>query len=986
LNSPFFLKPRNRDASSQKHAVLSKLVSTQLAELEQPPGVQNHQDSEIARELPASSGRKWVAVSCLLTISIAAMAIFAFLHVHESNLTTTASENTQAVFHKAIEYDAAVSSVSPTERRSAIDQARKELGNAIAILGSEEDSTHIPQLRRLLIKRLLQLGGNWCREAERQIVLLNETPGNPTAVKWMALAMVGQFQKSTSDDRNPDKFKKHSDYWNWLSHQKPGQTLLRAIELNPTDVQLLANLVEISSGNLTAFQFSGSNRELNQAWLRERVARKLIKIEANEDSRSCLIRYRFQRNNGNLSQGLSDLARGFKKAANRLQDPVDLDELIVEDQQSMWLDSFLPSTFWDYMLVKELGTSTSDSTVATKCFRLLATIEANWIPSKIREETCVAAGEHFHAHDNQEEAIQIWRAGLTNINANSVALNSAVAEATISSDTETISSETKLTALNRLQNSIELAAVRLANSPFAESSNADRRAKHHEIQVARWKMNLLKSELEYSSNQSLKAIEILESTLASQLEVETSRRVNALVRLAELYDEQGASDNAAATFDRAISLSPENYELRVQSAEAWNRVGDRQRSTDQWMMVGQSDSIGLRIASLEALFEFELTRPKSEQRLDKIRTSVGQIRKQIGRSDEGSVDKAWLGRLALLEFSLPPTGVEVQSHLDSPELSTSISNLASEFKNDEAVQRFAAEYFAAHGDQEQSITAIKRIEFFSGKNSFAAVVAQSRIEATSGQIKIACQRLRDHANEHTEDSERALLIASSWARQFEEYELAYELLLDIPPSRHSAFILYSIASAAKELPSDGRVAQSQNLRPIELALKWKSRLENFEGDTGSWWKFLEATWLVDHIQSGQVEVGTDDPRLVQSRILLSQLNNTRPYWNKVMSLEGAIYAVELNPIQAIKHLKRGIAAGDDRIQTKQLLLHQMQLLDPSNAPNKRNFASNFSTFSPASVEIFLHAHACLKRNLKDLPARYVAEHSFAKKLVFKIRK
>jgi hypothetical protein len=183
--------------------------------------------------------------------------------------------------------------------------------------------------------------------------------------------MVGQFQKSTSDDRNPDKFKKHSDYWNWLSHQKPGQTLLRAIELNPTDVQLLANLVEISSGNLTAFQFSGSNRELNQAWLRERVARKLIKIEANEDSRSCLIRYRFQRNNGNLSQGLSDLARGFEKAANRLQDPVDLDELIVEDQQSMWLDSFLPSTFWDYMLVKELGTSTSDSTVATKCFASL---------------------------------------------------------------------------------------------------------------------------------------------------------------------------------------------------------------------------------------------------------------------------------------------------------------------------------------------------------------------------------------------------------------------------------------------------------------------------------------------------------------------------------------------------------------------------------------------------------------------------------------
>ena len=981
--------------TEKKHAFLAFMITEQLADLEEknaitdsnhttPPPWSNHPQ---ATSMPSRSRFTVGRTAGFFGLSI--VAVGALVYVSSSGQgseRTIAVEDTSKIVQHAIECDAEVDFALLANRESSIDDARQELGNAIAKLGTE-NSEHAQQLRRLQIPRLLQLGGSWCREAERQIVLLDEAAGNPDATKWMALALVGQLRSVESNHTNSKEYDQHSEFWLWLSNQKPGEALLKAIELNPMDVELLANLVEISEKHLDAFEFSGSNRDANRKLLRERVSQKLVAIELNEDSRSRLILHRFKLSDGNSSSLPESpvLSAGFKAAASRLEGQNYSAELVVEDPQNMWLDFSLPNKFWDYVLVKELAASTSSSTVASDCYHLLMRIESSWVPTFLREDMYLAAGNQFLALGDSNEAIRIWDSGIANTGSDSFRLIGAVADVTIKSDKAELSSEKMLGALKQFRSSIELTALRLANSPYSDELSADRRRSHREIQTARWNLNVLDAIYQTKLGHKRKAIDLLEAALASQPDVDRSERVDSLIRLAKLYEEQSASGNAAAALDRAISLEPSNMELRAQAAEVWGRVGDRQRANHHWQRVSRAEDAGLalKIMSLEALFESELSVPTAEQRFSKIRSAVEAVRKQIVDSEGDSNNEDWRGRLTILEFALPPNGVDIHTHLGSLELKDEIESLASELKENIAVQRFAADFFAAHDNQELAMAAIKRIESFAGKKSFAAVVAQARLEAAAGKIETACQRLHYHAKQYTVDSERAHLIASSWASQDGQHELAYKLLLTIPLSKRSAFILYSIANAAKQLPPDAQVVKDPNMSPFELAEFWKTKLKAMEGETGTWWKLLEATWLIDQLHNDPAAVSQDDPRLTKIKTLVSQLKTSRPYWNKVMSLEGAIFAAEQKPSQAIEHLKRAIASGDNRMQTHRLLNVQLELLSPSHPSPYQKNANQFSRPSSASVDIFLHAHACLREKLKDLPVRYVAERSFTNNWVIK---
>ena len=981
-----------RRKTENKHSVLSALLTKQL-ELE-------HFDVtkpiNLNSSAPKKLGFRSKAVIASVALGLCILLTASRYRNDKSTIPGNGDESSNEFVQEAIHSDANVDSDLPSQRRFKIDQSRKLLGDAIARLGSS-DFRQSQQLRRLLIPRLLQLGGPWFREAERQVVLLNEEPGNPAAEKWMALALVGQLNESMSDELPAENFRKRNDYWKWLSFQKPGEVLFQAVESNSSDVDLLAHLVELAETNLDAFKFLGTDSVANSLHLQHRVASKLVGIESYDDSRSRLVFYRFASKSAPDVHAISKLSLNSDQVAQRLSDsiaPASCEETNRFNATSLCIDR--PTKYWDFVLIKELADAIrfKNPEIAKQHYELLTSIDSGWMPATIIEDVYFLSGKHLVALGEIDNAAKRWEQGINRLDINSLKLCGAYADVIVKHK----ASSTKLcvAALKRFRKSAEMAKSILTKSPYIESKNSQRRSTGLEIQIALWRLRVLDAILQSGLGNRLEAIALLESTLGEQLGVESPEKVDAIIRLAEMYDEEGASDVAAATLERAIQIYPENLEFRAHAADAWSRAGDQERALENWKIVRHADSPQFQIAALEALFESELNQDPGKRVFRQLRSSANairhgmretdspersdshsnyrQIRWNSNQSDERlgtGLTPNWMGRLAILEFSIPPSGVSMETHIQSTELIESISTLSEDFKKDIGVQRFAAEFFAAVGNPKLSNSALQRIEILTGKGSFEATIARARIEASTGKLAIACKRLMDHAENQPEDSERVLLMAASWARQVHEFELAYDILLAIPSSRRSAFVLYSIAQVAESLPHNALVTVNQQIRPIELALRWKSELQKLEGQSGSWWKFLEATWLINHMLNERNEIAMDDPRLAQSKILLSDLDSRRPHWSEAISLSGAIKAIEKNPRHAVRELRRGIAAGDSQPKTWNLLQQQLLLLNQTEESTDesllaKNSPGAFPQTSPA-VELFLAAHTCMTRDLQNLP-------------------
>lgn len=983
-----------------KHASISSLVARQLAEWEQGE-VLPSSDNQPQSPRRLWSVTRWVgvfSVAIAVVVGVTLVLPRSESHVHQTQVDASAIVNTST------EKDAIVDSVAPNLHRDAINNSRKSLGNAIAQLGNEHpDQTH--QLRKLLIHRLLQLGGNWFREAERQIVLLDELPSNPQAVKWMALALIGQLNESLNDDRLADRFHQQDDYWNWLSHQPPGEVLFKATELNPADIDLLANLVELSSTNLDAFEFFGSNRDVNTELLRQRVESKLFRIDSNKDSRSRLVLFRFTESGGQINNAITELDRGAEQAIQRLSRQAFAVSTDGFDQLELaTLADQRPAEYWDFMLVAELANRmrSDDPAQASDFYALLTSIAPGLIPPSAMEEIYFQSGDLALSRGDETDAMKIWRQGLKQANANSLLLRQAIADLAIAKHQRLGDSESQdhaTDALVRFRNSIGSASTRLANTPPSEMDTLDRRTRGREIQIATWRLKVLDALLQSESGSHTEAIAILERALATQIDIDNAERITAAVQLAWLHNRERAFDCAAATLEQAVQLAPGDLQLRAQAAEFWSRAGNRSRAIEQWQLVGQAKSIDLQVAALEACFVNEINQPSPQRDFRRLHSCVNATQERIrSRSGPEPAEHAtefqtvqWksngvlnqptshqplLGRLALLEYALPPIGVTLESHWKSPALINSLTTLAKHFQYDEAIQRLVAEYFAAAGHPRLSNAALLRLESLPGNHSMETVVTRARIEASTGQLGLACKRLSSYAESHIEDCERVLLMAATWARDAHEFELAYDILLSIPASQRSTFALFTIAQTAAQLPLNADILVAEKMNPIELAFHWKAELPQREDVSGTWSKFLEATWLIESMRNDSQEITLHDQRLEKCKSLVFALGASRPYWSEAISLSGALKAIERNPTQAIKALQRGIAAGDQRRQTKDLLHEQLRLVNRTTEFDFENQISDPA--SGSTFDQFRNVYDTLTRHRRRMPSQFVSEPSLAR--------
>ena len=170
--------------------------------------------------------------------------------------------------------------------------------------------------------------------------------------------------------------------------------------------------------------------------------------------------------------------------------------------------------------------------------------------------------------------------------------------------------------------------------------------------------------------------------------------------------------------------------------------------------------------------------------------------------------------------------------------------------------------------------------------------------------------------------------AADYAVRGNHNELAYRAIESVPIEDRDVSLLRKLATLARGLPTDSKVLQrgDKTLTPIELSSMWESSLRKAEGENGTYWRFSRASTLVYQIYSNPDDSTENAARLKEVENLHKQISSRRPLWGPGIALGGWISAIKNDHEEAVTQLRRGITAGDRRIQSRMLLVEQLNQL------------------------------------------------------------
>lgn len=829
--------------------------------------------------------------------------------------------DTQAIYNTAMASDKWADAASPGNRSRALDKARERLGAALGRLGNDNAELS-DQIRVRLIQRLLDLGGAWLREAERQIASLGRPENDPEANKWLAIAMAGQVNSDIYQVRRDDFNIEDKSYWERLVHEPVGEVLIQAIKLNPGDMELIAELVELARVNRDLFNTNGKTAAERSVDLERRINECVHQISGNQDSQSRVILYRNLTRVGKNDEARRLLLEFADETTARLDTSVD-DSVRKGDRFS--------SVYWDFMLVSEAGRLIAETQPekAYEFFSKLTQLEKESVPKEFYEEVFLFAGDLEFRNKEFDKALETWESGLSKLNFNSLRLLGAIARLQIYRDDRPAGTglDEQKAAIDRLEKAIDFVSLELAKTPERELQRESRIAIASVIDTSRWGMNALKTILNTRLGKSHHAIEELEELLASQVQVALSERIAVAQQLAGHYGRAGNWDQVAATRDRIVELEPGNIEYRQAAADAWMRAGNRLHAIQHWRMLGNSGSIPIQVASLEAQFYYRIRLNAEQRDFNELRPKIVEIENRIQKEanpDDPEI-RAATRKLEVVKVSIPPVGNDIEAHLDSQEFADSAGQLAKKYPEDRTIQAFAAERLARAGKMDESGLAVERLEKLDGQNSPSVIQIRAQILAIKGDYRKACDVLMNYASSEEKDLNKMLAKAASLALIESDFELAYQALTKIPDENRSIPYTYQLTQLAENLPADSKYLQ--NTSSEQLALSWRKKLDELEGDNATYGPLLDALKIAKKLLQSQEEVDPNDPSLARAHNLVQQILTQRPSWGDAIAVEGWILSLENRPAAAIEQLRRGIASGDVKVTTRQILWRELVKLN-----------------------------------------------------------
>ena len=642
-------------------------------------------------------------------------------------------------------------------------------------------------------------------------------------------------------------------------------------------------------------------------------------------SRNKIILSDFVRGQGREQEADKILIAEAGRAAERLAeiDPTKPQEPRPDDRLGY------SKVYWDYMLLGQAASRLMDTEAdrAAIWLELLRPLRPQGVSRAAISAVFERSGLLRLNDGDSAGAIALWEEGLTLGDPNSLELLARLALIRVRQGNK----DQKSAAIERFEQGIESALTNFRSLPQGESSSEKQAEIRRRIAVARWQLRRLTAYLLLEDGQKMSAIELLQDALIDSSEVNADLRVEVAEYLANLLISEGAWDRAAAVLNRGVYFQPDNHELRAQAAEAYLRSGNYRQAIEHWRIAGTSSSLVAQLAGAQAMFENELRRDPTQRDFDAVRATVMRIRSNLPTLDPASENLTaesprFRARLELLEAELPGVGTAPETHFASPDFADRVEEIAGAYTSDEVVQSYAARRLAMLGRDEAARKALDRLKVLEGLPAQRlAALTQAQLLARAGDPGAAADQLLLSAQQHPDLAASILPEAANFALVANDYELAYRAYDAIPDDQRTLVSLFRMTGISAELPADSALLQldGKKLSAAELSAFWEKRLLDREGADGTYWRFLKATRLIDELRASDQDIELNDARYLDAKRLVRDILLRRPDWGEAISLDGFLLAMAGRGNEAIPQLRRGIAAGDTRPQTRFALWDQL---------------------------------------------------------------
>ena len=590
-------------------------------------------------------------------------------------------DDADALYRYSVALDDAAENATGQDLPRAVEDSRRQLGIAITRL-PDHDSERQAEIRRRLIKRLVQSGDARGAEAESQIIALDAPPDDPEMLRGLALALAGQVRFGNYTRRSAEPVDPDSDPWRRLAAQPVVEVLRRAIDANPGDTDLIASLLEAVYADRDAYWY-GIDRKRNprrdraSTGLRDNASpdrqpaaddaddpeqqiasalRDAVEgLRERQDGRAHLLVYQYLARQDDPQAARDWLIESALDAAERLR--VRAEQLATADASEAASAPDTAPQVWDYSLVLqaaaalafgqfpdnediprrvgELGpepetpdlaaeqrradeSSPSRLQLAASLYEILISGDFDDVNRSLREQAYLGAGEVEAAQGDLDKAVRIWRDGLAKTDANSLPLLQRIATVTIGQG----DADAAQAAVHQLAEGLERASLQLSTTAGGTLSVEARDAIARQQQIVGWDLLLLQATVAQLDGQRREAIRLLRRAVDSNVGVGNEKKVAASRQLASLYSQLGYWDMAAAALEQAVRLDPGNAELRAATGQAWARAGNARQAAQQWRAAESTGAIGAFLAVAQTELNSQLRRPPAERSFARVRDTI----------------------------------------------------------------------------------------------------------------------------------------------------------------------------------------------------------------------------------------------------------------------------------------------------------------------------------------------------------------------------
>ncbi|MEC8558015.1 MAG: tetratricopeptide repeat protein [Planctomycetota bacterium] len=838
--------------------------------------------------------------------------------------------NTEAMYEFAVSLDDQV------KDGPSLLRARKYLSSAIGTLGnSVEDNKKRDELRRRLIQRLVLLGGIWASEAERQIILLDPDPNDSEAMIWLAKSLAAQRRASVYQIRNPGKFDKREDFWNWQANQTTGDVLLAAYEANRDDAMVGRLLTSICLDNPEWFDSPDGQADRSRLEkIASQTANMLSEYIENSEAQYAAIAYYLDRNKARAEALLKEAT---PRALARVEA---ITEQLEEQQEDEKDNSLLPTDgpltqfelYWSWQLVLTDGyqkIQNNDYTAARDILAQLVDLDGNQVPRQLRESTYGLLTETQLQQEDTKPAIETLKKGLAAISESRTLLRMLAETYIGSQDTLADARETIELYSTTISNQMN----RLNGTEGANFTTSQRETLRNELKLADWQSQVLQGRLLILEKRLPEATGVLRRCFESKLPLSNPQRVNVGGFLANVYSLQQLFDLAGETLDTCISMDPENRELREASTDCWMRAGFMTRAAQ----VGESLDDGSFASAIQAArlsATLEASKPIGESNTYAVKQKLAEARKRLEASDDPEIKKqAW--QVAMFEALMPnyerqvrrrekqqraPSEEETaQAIAEKARMSATLKELGEQYPDSADLQSRLVSIFSRERDFETAKVALDRLEKLpedtAANLTLVKVLSNARYQAAQQDIDAAINFIREGME--SADRDEALILAQSGANlaiQSKRGLDAFELLNAVPEAedgRPSVKLLVQIATLATALQADSNYPDFEF--DFEGCIK---ELKDIEGEEGSHWRFVEIQQLLAKADRAAAENKNPGKILEQAADSLRTVLISRPRWGLAAALGGDVSRRQGFSREAIRYYNRAIRNGDQSIRTR----------------------------------------------------------------------